>query len=92
LIDPSKALLVGFDDVGHLVPTGSTPFYDMGTSLSAYRTCAIAFSTEVLCRGERLRNFLLASFAAPYQGKDNILVQLRTKLRDIWILLGKEYV
>lgn len=92
LIDPSKALLVGFDDVGHLVPTGSTPFYDMGTSLSAYRACAIAFSTEALCRGERLRNFLLASFAAPYQGKDNILVQLRTKLRDIWILLGKEYV
>jgi hypothetical protein len=88
LLDPSRALLVGFEDTGPLTPTGSTPFYDAGTSLSTYRACAIAFPTAALLRGTALRAFLLAS----YRGRgDTILFRLRAELRDLWVLLGSSY-
>jgi len=51
LLDPSKVLMIGFEETGRLKPTGATPFYDAGTSLSGYKACAIAFPTAAFHRG-----------------------------------------
>jgi hypothetical protein len=88
VIDVSKVLLVNFRELSGANLVGETPFYDLGTSLSAFRHCAFVVPTADLLRGKNLRNFLSVS----YRGTGSIFARMRTEQRDLWILLGTTYM